>query len=257
MSLLHRLPLGKMKVFNELLQATWRYINAICKFERAHIVFDSYTEKALKEGERKRQSQVEPLEHVSITLDTKSPVHLDRFWASQKNKELLQALGREFLLENAQIQQMNIVLSGSVYSDDRQIHCVELNIDGNEIIRNDLTSNLEEADLRIIPHVYDSLISGTKSVVVLSNDTDVVTLLFYYMPHFTSEGLQELWVKYGTGTHERFIPLHLIAEKLGITFCKVVYKAHVLPGCDMTSKVGSKTNALKVSIWCILGKVVL
>ena len=40
MSLLRRLPLGKMIVFN----AAWNNIN---------LVFDSYTEKAIKEGERK------------------------------------------------------------------------------------------------------------------------------------------------------------------------------------------------------------
>ena len=52
-------------------------------------------------------------------------------------------------------------------------------MDGSEAIRNKLNSNLEEADLRIMPHVYDSVVSGTKSVVVLSNDTDVITLLLY------------------------------------------------------------------------------
>ena len=92
MSLLRRLPLGKMKVLNDLTKAAWRYINEVCKFQRADIVFDSYTENALKEGECKRRLQVESVEYVSITPDTKSPVHLDRFWASLKNKELLQAL---------------------------------------------------------------------------------------------------------------------------------------------------------------------
>ena len=102
MSLMCHLPLGKMKVFKDLTKAAWRYINVLCKFQRANIVFDSYTENALKEGERKRRSQVEPLEYVSITPDTKSPVHLDRFWASPKNKELLQALCRDFFTRESQ-----------------------------------------------------------------------------------------------------------------------------------------------------------
>ena len=120
-------------------------------------------------------------------------------------------------------------------------------MDGSEAIRNELNSNLKEADLRIVPHVYECVISGTESVVVLSNNTDVVTLLFYYMPDFISEGLQELWVRDGAGIHKKFIPVHLIAEKLGNTLCKIVYEAHVLSGCDITSQVGSTTNVLKVN----------
>ena len=67
------------------------------------------------------------------------------------------------------------------------------------------------------------------------------------MPDFISEGLQELWVRYGAGIPETFIPVHFITEMLGNTLCKIVYKAHVLSSCDITSQVGSKTNVLKVN----------
>lgn len=54
MSLLRRLPLGKMNIFKDLLVAAWNNLQSICAFQRADIVFDSYTNKAIKEGERQR-----------------------------------------------------------------------------------------------------------------------------------------------------------------------------------------------------------
>ena len=84
--------------------------------------------------------------------------------------------------------------------------------------------------MRIIPHV--SIINGTKRVVVLSIDTDVVVLLLYFMPEYLSKGVIELWVKYGTGNNERFIPIHLLANRIGYDMCHIILKAHILTGCD-------------------------
>ena len=58
MSLLRRLPLGKMKIFKDLLQAAWKSSKSICTFQRLDIIFDSYTDQAIKEGERQRRSNV-------------------------------------------------------------------------------------------------------------------------------------------------------------------------------------------------------
>ena len=41
-------------------------------------------------------------------------------------------------------------------------------------------------------HVLDCLRTGHKTCVVISNDTDVIVALLFYMPTFLQEGLQEL-----------------------------------------------------------------
>ena len=51
-SLLRRLPMKKFQNFQELLAAGWNYIKNVCKFNKLHIVFDSYFADSLKECER-------------------------------------------------------------------------------------------------------------------------------------------------------------------------------------------------------------
>ena len=57
------------------------------------------------------------------------------------------------------------------------------------------------------------------------------------------ERLQKLWIRYGTGDHARYLPIHIMYENLGANFCSVPLNAHNLTGCDMTSKVGTKESA--------------
>ena len=65
------------------------------------------------------------------------------------------------------------------------------------------------------------------------------------MPTFLQEGLQELWVKAGRGNTTRFVPLHILHERLGTRICTVLPALHCLTGCDITSKIGTKKAALK------------
>ena len=70
------------------------------------------------------------------------------------------------------------------------------------------TPNLEEADSRIIVHVYDMIKTKNTKIVVLSNYTDVFVALLYHMSAYLVIGLEELWFRAGTGDKTRFIPLH-------------------------------------------------
>ena len=64
------------------------------------------------------------------------------------------------------------------------------------------------------------------------------------MHYFMKLGVEGHWIKYGTGEGERYIPIHKLGDLLGPQQCKIVLKAHVLTGCDVTSKVGTKFRAL-------------
>ena len=101
------------------------------------------------------------------------------------------------------------------------------------------------ADLRIPTHVLDCLQAGYKICVVISNDTDVIVALLFYMPIFFQEGLKELWVWAGRGTTTRYAPLHIWNARLGPDLCAVLPALHSLTGCDITSKIGTKKAALK------------
>ena len=58
------------------------------------------------------------------------------------------------------------------------------------------------------------------------------------------KGLVEIWMKYGTGEGERLIPMHILGNIIKPKLCKIILKAHILTGCDVTSKVGTKLAAL-------------
>ena len=80
-----------------------------------------------------------------------------------------------------------------------------------------LNSTFEEADLRILMHVADCVKNGYIKCTVLSSDTDVIVALLHHMKTFTANGLQELWVRAGTGDKIRY-PISTLPEHLHSTF---------------------------------------
>ena len=153
-----------------------------CKFSSLDVVFDSYVEDSIKDGERR--SECEPLEYQKMSLSTPIPAQTDRFWACAVNKEALQILCHDFLKELAKSKNITIVLSVFVRNDIIEIKCIECKPNGQCIEHNDLFSNTEEADTRIIPHLYHAASEGYKHFIAKSNDTDDFALLLFYMGCF-------------------------------------------------------------------------
>ena len=135
-------------------------------------------------------------------------------------------------------------MSGYVSSSNDIVGCMKINNDGNNVQVNELNSNLEEADLRLIPHLHHAIIQGIQRVLAVSNDTDVFALVLYYTPEFVDLGAKEVWIMFGAGEKSRFLPMHILFQKLGPSSCKIIFKAHVLSGCDVTSKLGTKPASL-------------
>ena len=70
-----------------------------------------------------------------------------------------------------------------------------------------LQSDHEEADTRLILHAANALRAGQSQVTVQSPDTDVFLLLTHHWSKMKSQGA-ELWFQTGTGLKERLIPIH-------------------------------------------------
>ena len=64
------------------------------------------------------------------------------------------------------------------------------------------------------------------------------------MPTFLEHSIEELWVKAGRGETTRYLPIHIMYNRLGRSLCSVLPAVHSLSGCDITSKVGTKPSAL-------------
>ena len=69
------------------------------------------------------------------------------------------------------------------------------------------------------------------------------TLAYFHV--FKTTNVNKLWVKFGI--HERLIhiPVYHLAKILEAERLRAQLKAHILSGCDVTSKTGSKSAACK------------
>ena len=210
-------------------------LNCIANPTRVDYVFDSYFEQSIKESERERRASQTPIELTSVSGDRSLPADMNKFWPSASNKTKLQAYIKSHLADvpsECQIVTSQLVGLEPCVTNGKEIP--ELNFD-----------NIEEADMRIIPHTQHAARRGATRVLVISGDTDVIVLLLHYWPEFKVHGLQELWAKAGSQDKIRYIPIHLLAEKLGPKLCSVLPALHVITGCDYTSKFGTKSAALK------------
>ena len=65
------------------------------------------------------------------------------------------------------------------------------------------------------------------------------------MHKFICLGAKELCIRYGAGASIRYIPLHVLAVKLGEVKTKLGLKLNILSGGDVTSKVGTKLAVMR------------
>ncbi|MES9879867.1 MAG: hypothetical protein ABW185_03200 [Sedimenticola sp.] len=61
------------------------------------------------------------------------------------------------------------------------------------------------------------------------------------------DGLKELYAEFGTDEKRRLLPLHRMAERIGESLCRVLAKAQILSGDDVTSRIGTKLAAMHCS----------
>ena len=61
---------------------------------------------------------------------------------------------------------------------------------------------------------------------------------------FFDKGINELWLKFGTGSYTRMLPMQVMHSNLGHEMCSVIPRLHALTGCDITSKIETKYGAL-------------
>ncbi len=106
----------------------------------------------------------------------------------------------------------------------------------------ELKNSIEEADFRLVPYV--NWVAHHNILTSVSNDTDVIAIMLRYIETFKPNGLSELWVQFGTGEKQRFLPLHILQKKPGPDLNRVVVKAHLASGNDTLSKIGTKHGAL-------------
>ncbi|MES9880567.1 MAG: hypothetical protein ABW185_06755 [Sedimenticola sp.] len=214
--------------------------------EALHIIFDSYIDESVKEGERiRRAGNVGSVELSVLDESTPIPQQMEKFWVSSDNKIQLMQLVRTVVA--ARPLYVPIVLSGMVL-DQEQVPALLCSTETESpVVIPELAGWIEEADDRLIPHAIWAVNNGCQRLVVISNDTDTVARMLRFIHMLPRDGLKELYVEFGTGEKRRLIPLHRMAERMGEPLCRVIVKAHVLSGDDVTSRIGTKLAAMHCS----------
>ena len=95
----------------------------------------------------------------------------------------------------------------------------------------ELRSNHEEADTRTLLHANHAS-SNKKRIILQSPDTDVAVIAIHKAKELQC---QEFWFKTGTKDRVRFIPIDLVADKLGNSICEALPGFHALTGRESTS----------------------
>lgn len=108
---------------------------------------------------------------------------------------------------------------------------------------------MEEADGRIILHVFDMVKSGLKDVLIRTVDTDVLVLAISFVHKLRDQGLATLWVKLGTGAKVKQYAAHNIAEALGEQKAVALRGFHAFTGCDEVSFMAGKGKKTAWNAW--------
>lgn len=203
------------------------------------IVLDSYVEMSLKEGERLRRSNgVTGIDIIDMNENTPIPEQIEKFWASERNKQNLQLLVREMV--SKMTKQIPLIVVSSLVCEEEMLSAKSA---GGEDIP-ELNNWIGEADERLVLHIKWAVEEQKRErIIVVSNDTDTFAILLRHIPRFVSHGLHELWQQFGTGENRRMLPLHQVEDIFGVAMAKTVIKLHILSGNDHQSKVGTKHAA--------------
>ena len=167
--IIRKIYLTDKKSFGELCQSFLSYVLSLSKnASEIHFVFNCYKEGTVKDSERCRRYQSSAIDKSVIANETPLPVDMPFFWVSNKNKEKLQTLIRAEIMKFCENCTICCLILSAIVTDENSIPCYKLN-----------PIDIEEADIRLVPHAKYAVEKGSEKVVVLSNDTDVIVGVKY------------------------------------------------------------------------------
>ena len=149
MSKLRQLPFtGNESIGTFLNSVVKSSMNVSHMIHSSHFLHNSYIQQFMKESERLRRSDgVEGLDIIGMAADTPIPIIPEKFWASEKNKVMIQLLLRDTVC-NYKYSDKSMILSSMIHEDE--VLPAKL-CTGEEIP--ELNNWIEEADSKVIVHV--------------------------------------------------------------------------------------------------------
>lgn len=108
-----------------------------------------------------------------------------------------------------------------------------------------------EADTRMFLHAKHAALGGSRSINIVSSDTDVVVIGVAVLEDLNVDAL---WVTFGKGKDLRWIPIHDIVRSLGPR-SKALPFFHAFTGCDTMSTFVGKGKKKAWQAWNVFENV--
>ena len=205
---------------------------------RLDVVFDIYQPGSLKSAAREIRGQGD---RRRVAPTTPVPRNWNGFLKNEVNKtELFDLLALE-ISSLSSSKHVVVTQGGNILTNKPD--------DKTDAIR---TSTQEEADTRLLLHLFNAYQSGCRKLMIKTVDTDVVVLSIAAMTCMPAE---ELWIAFGTGRNLRYIPIHDISVRLGTDVCKALPMFHSFTGCDTVSSFYSIGKKTAWNIWQVFPEV--
>ena len=210
------------------------------KYQRTDFVFDVYKADSLKAETRSRRGYGA---RRRVTDKGKVPQNWQSFLRDNTNKtELFTFLADKIV----QLCRTNTVI---VTRLDGVVHNDPINTEGL------MPCNHEEADTRIFVHVKHAVVEGITSVMIKANDTDVLVIAVSVFSSLRRLGLKKLWIEFGQGKNQRWIPVHEINSSLGSEKALGLPFFHAFTGCDVVSAFRGKGKKTAWQTWNVCPEV--
>ena len=205
--------------------------------QRVDMCFDVYKQDSLKL--QTRESRGAGI-RTAVRENTQIPKDFTSFMRNDDNKtELFEMFAKTLVGSQNDVQVIATCEDQALINRPQDVTFLSL-------------CNHEEADTRVLPHVFDGALKGIKKIKIITVDTDVVVIALY---HFFSLDINELWIEFGVGKNRKFQPIHQHAKDLGEELCRGLPFWYCLTGCDTVSMFAGRGKKTAWQVWSVLPEV--
>ena len=224
MALVHKMS-GDNRTFAEVSEELFQTVlQTYPGSKRIDVVFDVYRDFSIKNAERvKRGSSQGVL--FSVIIPTHRIKNWRRLLACSASKENL----THFFAQDWQNKQNK--LGGKELFVTYGSKCFRITEDGVTLDVQQLASNQEEADTRLLLHAAHAGKSKFKSVVIVSEDTDVLILCLAFCRRIPCR----LYMRVAAKGRNRILSIDKMEEMMGDEVCLALPGLHAYTGCDTVS----------------------
>ena len=192
-----------------------------------NVVFDRYIgEDSIKASTRaKRIGKTKPIRKVIDGPHVPLPHVWSNFISMDENKSDIANFLSEMIMQKGEDlpERWELVTGGGFSSptDARSTRRQIVHLHGNH----------EESDTSLILHSCEAASDGYERLVLRCSDTDVLLVLFYFMP----TRVAEVWMVSGMSTQQKCYPVHTMSNQFSQSVRENLLSFHSLTGCDTVS----------------------